>query len=143
MSGRDLCSICRQRIGLSEEAMQNDATLEIAHATCVREMKERISTELREVIVPGQGITVKQWVAHHVAPQQLPFLYEQQKEISRKALELKARYMAERDEARARVAKLCDALDWVRQTVHRAHHSGPLETCETNTCGAAREAMKP
>jgi len=34
-----------------------------------------------------------------------------------------------------------ETLDWLRQTVHRAHHSGPLDECLKNTCDAALKAL--
>lgn len=30
-----------------------------------------------------------------------------------------------------------DLIRWVAQTVHQAHHEGPLEECKKNTCAAA------
>lgn len=32
------------------------------------------------------------------------------------------------------VTKLTEELRWLRQTVHRAHHEGPLEGCPKATC---------
>jgi len=37
--------------------------------------------------------------------------------------------------------KLVDVLDWFRQTVHRAHHEGPLDECPRNTCDAAIKVL--
>jgi len=45
------------------------------------------------------------------------------------------------DEAMARIEVLERELDWVRQTVHRAHHEGPLDECPKNTCDAALKAL--
>ena len=45
-------------------------------------------------------------------------------------------------EARAEVERLRGELDWHRQTVHRAHHDQPMETCEKNTCQGARKALE-
>jgi len=36
---------------------------------------------------------------------------------------------------------LAKDFEWVKQTVHRAHHEGPLEGCKKNTCDAARKAL--
>lgn len=37
----------------------------------------------------------------------------------------------------AAAPEMLDTLKWVAQTVHQAHHDGPLETCPKNTCSAA------
>ena len=37
--------------------------------------------------------------------------------------------------------RLVETLDWVRQTVHRSHHTGPLANCGKTTCGAAIAAI--
>lgn len=37
--------------------------------------------------------------------------------------------------------KLRETIDWLRQTYHRAHHEGPLDECEKNTCDAALKAL--
>ena len=42
---------------------------------------------------------------------------------------------------RADVSRLQELLLWVRQTVHRAHHSGPIETCPKNTCEAIHKGL--
>ena len=42
----------------------------------------------------------------------------------------------------AEVERLRGELDWHRQTVHRAHHDQPMETCEKNTCQGARKALE-
>ena len=43
-------------------------------------------------------------------------------------------------EAKLRIAK--EALDWVRQTVHRAHHDEEsLNDCRKNTCIGAKQAL--
>ena len=34
-----------------------------------------------------------------------------------------------------------EALDWVGQTVHRAHHEGPLHLCKKATCSHIRDVM--
>lgn len=36
---------------------------------------------------------------------------------------------------------LLETLDWLAQTVHRAHHEGDFETCEKTTCAGARAAI--
>lgn len=49
------------------------------------------------------------------------------------------------NEANARLIatapELLSTVDWLRQTYHRAHHDGDLDTCEKNTCQAARDVM--
>jgi hypothetical protein len=47
----------------------------------------------------------------------------------------------ERDAALAQVAELREALRWVHQTVHQAHHDGPIDGCRKNTCGAVVRAL--
>lgn len=34
-----------------------------------------------------------------------------------------------------------ELLVWLQQTIHRAHHSGPLEGCRKNTCDAIQKAI--
>ena len=43
---------------------------------------------------------------------------------------------------RERVARLEREIDWLRQTVHRAHHEGPLDECTLNTCDAALRLLE-
>lgn len=43
----------------------------------------------------------------------------------------------ERDVLKKRVEELERDIDWMRQTIHRAHHEGPLDECKKNTCDAA------
>jgi len=43
---------------------------------------------------------------------------------------------------KAENTRLRGELDWHRQTVHRAHHDQPMETCEKNTCQGARKALE-
>jgi hypothetical protein len=43
--------------------------------------------------------------------------------------------------AKTPVVDLCEALRWMAQTVHQAHHDGPLDVCPVNTCRHAREAV--
>ncbi|MBA3686866.1 MAG: hypothetical protein H0W72_16720 [Planctomycetes bacterium] len=50
------------------------------------------------------------------------------------------RIEAQRDAALADAAALRVTVDWLAQTVHRAHHDGALDTCEKTTCRAARDA---
>lgn len=38
-------------------------------------------------------------------------------------------------------ARLRDALEWIAQTIHQAHHDGRIESCGRNTCMGARAAM--
>lgn len=45
--------------------------------------------------------------------------------------------LAELQKERERSKRLLEAVDWIRQTVHRAHHEGNLEDCEKNTCAYA------
>lgn len=40
-----------------------------------------------------------------------------------------------------RLDELAKALDWIVQTVHRAHHEGPLESCGKATCEHARRVL--
>lgn len=35
-----------------------------------------------------------------------------------------------------------ELLDWVGQTVHRAHHDGSFEDCQKNTCQAITTQLK-
>lgn len=37
------------------------------------------------------------------------------------------------------VEQLKKDIEWMRQTVHRAHHEGTLEDCRKNTCSYARK----
>ncbi len=39
------------------------------------------------------------------------------------------------------VQKLKDGINWIMQTVHRAHHEGSIEDCRKNTCAYARELI--
>lgn len=43
--------------------------------------------------------------------------------------------------ANARAERYREALDWVMQTVHRAHHDEPLESCPKSTCTYARSTL--
>lgn len=52
MASRDVCSMCGGRIGLSEESMQNDVTLRLAHARCVHAANAPINPVPREVKLP-------------------------------------------------------------------------------------------
>ena len=36
---------------------------------------------------------------------------------------------------------LLDLIDWMRQTVHRAHHDGPLNECRKSVCHAALDRL--
>lgn len=45
------------------------------------------------------------------------------------------------DEAMARIETLERELDWHRQTVHRAHHDGPLDECQKDTCDAVLKSL--
>ncbi|KKN06337.1 hypothetical protein LCGC14_1078330 [marine sediment metagenome] len=36
---------------------------------------------------------------------------------------------------------LLDLIDWMRQTVHRAYHDGPLNECRRSVCHAALDAL--
>lgn len=40
-----------------------------------------------------------------------------------------------------RVDNLTDTVKWMAQTIHQAHHEGPIEDCPKNTCGAAMKAL--
>lgn len=42
-----------------------------------------------------------------------------------------------------RVARLEEAVRWVAQSVHQAHHEGPLESCARATCDYARQMLQP
>ena len=52
---------------------------------------------------------------------------------------------SEREHYAVRVIEAADALakefEWVRQTVHRAHHDGEMKDCFMNTCDAANKAL--
>lgn len=37
--------------------------------------------------------------------------------------------------------KLLGDVDWMRQTVHRAHHHGKNDLCKKNTCDAALKLL--
>lgn len=50
------------------------------------------------------------------------------------------RSLAENVALTAERVRLRELLDWLAQTVHRAHHEGPLDTCEKATCQTARAA---
>jgi hypothetical protein len=50
-------------------------------------------------------------------------------------------HFAFEDAVEARVLKEMKELDWIRQTVHRAHHAGPLNECRVNTCDAAMKII--
>lgn len=39
------------------------------------------------------------------------------------------------------VTKYRDTIDWMRQTIHRAYHEGPLEDCRHHTCDAALRVL--
>jgi len=59
------------------------------------------------------------------------------------AVEWSERHMADRDAALAQVAKLRDAVGWMRQTIHQAHgHEGAIVGCKRNTCSAAGTALR-
>lgn len=34
-----------------------------------------------------------------------------------------------------------DLIDWLRQTIHRTYHKGPLDECEVCSCEAALKAL--
>lgn len=36
-----------------------------------------------------------------------------------------------------KIEELVDQVKWLRQTIHQAHHEGPIETCRKSTCTAA------
>jgi hypothetical protein len=38
-------------------------------------------------------------------------------------------------------AELIDQVRWLRQTVHQAHHEGPIEECKKSTCTSARDML--
>lgn len=38
-----------------------------------------------------------------------------------------------------KIMEMRKGIDWIRQTVHRAHHHGPLDSCQINTCSYARQ----
>lgn len=42
----------------------------------------------------------------------------------------------------AEILQLRKDIDWMRQTVHRAHHDGPLDQCRKNTCAYALQILK-
>jgi hypothetical protein len=49
--------------------------------------------------------------------------------------------LAELDAAREEILRLRAELHFVRQTVHQAHHEGPVESCPKNTCDAVAKAL--
>ena len=45
------------------------------------------------------------------------------------------------EEALKRIEVLEERLDWLRQTVHQAHHEGSLDECQKNTCDGAIQVL--
>jgi hypothetical protein len=37
--------------------------------------------------------------------------------------------------------RYAETLVFVRQTIHQAHHEGPIEACPKNTCDAIAQAL--
>jgi len=52
-------------------------------------------------------------------------------------LEVSYSKRAEAVEEARRDAEVMDVVRSIRQQVHQAHHEGPMETCQQNTCTAA------
>jgi hypothetical protein len=47
------------------------------------------------------------------------------------------------EERKAKLEKAAEALEWIRQTVHRAHnHPDPIDECRMNTCGHAQKTLR-
>jgi hypothetical protein len=42
----------------------------------------------------------------------------------------------------AAAPELLDTMRFVRQTVHQAHHDGPIEECRMNTCAAMHDVIR-
>lgn len=43
----------------------------------------------------------------------------------------------------AESARLREAVRWLAQTIHQAHHEGTTASCPKNTCAHARDVLEP